>query len=88
MVRRLIIPAALPEYIVGLRSGLGLAWMFVVAAELLGASSGIGFLMLDGQMTGRPAIILASVFLFAVLGKLTDWMMNAIGQKLLGHRAR
>jgi sulfonate transport system permease protein len=88
MVRRLIVPAVLPEYIVGLRSGLGLAWMFVVAAELLGASSGIGFLMLDGQMTGRPAIILASVFLFAVLGKLTDWMMTAIGQKLLGHRAR
>jgi len=42
MVRRLILPAVLPEYIVGLRSGLGLAWMFVVAAELLGASSGLG----------------------------------------------
>ena len=88
MVRRLILPAALPEYIVGLRSGLGLAWMFVVAAELLGASSGIGFLMVDGQMTGRAAIILASVILFAVFGKATDWMMNAVGRKLLGHRAR
>jgi len=40
MIRRLILPAVLPEYIVGLRSGLGLAWMFVVAAELLGASRG------------------------------------------------
>jgi sulfonate transport system permease protein len=88
MVRRLILPAALPEYIVGLRSGLGLAWMFVVAAELLGASSGIGFLMVDGQMTGRAAIILASVILFAVFGQATDWMMNAVGRKVLGHRAR
>jgi sulfonate transport system permease protein len=88
MVRRLIFPAAMPEYIVGLRSGLGLAWMFVVAAELLGASSGIGFLMVDGQMTGRAAIILACVFLFAALGKATDWIMNAVGRKLLGHRAR
>jgi sulfonate transport system permease protein len=88
MVCRLILPAALPEYIVGLRSGLGLAWMFVVAAELLGASSGLGYLMVDGQMTGRPAIILASVILFAVLGKATDWMMNAVGRRLLGHRAR
>ena len=88
MVRRLILPAALPEYIVGLRSGLGLAWMFVVAAELLGASSGIGYLMVDGEMTGRAAVILASVILFAVLGKTTDWMMNAVGRKLLGHRAR
>ncbi|MGD1022584.1 MAG: ABC transporter permease [Candidatus Sulfotelmatobacter sp.] len=88
MVRRLVLPAALPEYIVGLRSGLGLAWMFVVAAELLGASSGIGYLMVDGEMTGRAAVILASVILFAVFGKVTDWMMTAIGRRLLGHRAR
>jgi len=87
MVRRLILPAVLPEYIVGLRSGLGLAWMFVVAAELLGASSGIGYLMVDGEMTGRAAVILASVILFAVFGKATDWMMNAVGRRLLGHRA-
>ena len=88
MVRRIILPAVLPEYIVGLRSGLGLAWMFVVAAELLGASSGLGYLMVDGQMTGRAAIIIASVILFALCGKVTDWMMNAAGAKLLGHRAR
>jgi sulfonate transport system permease protein len=88
MVRRLILPAVLPEYIVGLRSGLGLAWMFVVAAELLGASRGLGFLMVDGQMTGRASIILASVILFAVFGKVTDWLMNCFGRSLLGHRAR
>jgi sulfonate transport system permease protein len=88
MVRRLILPAVLPEYVVGLRSGLGLAWMFVVAAELLGASSGIGYLMVDGQMTGRAAIILGSVLLFAICGKATDWAVSATGAKLLGHRAR
>ncbi|HTC48312.1 MAG TPA: ABC transporter permease [Candidatus Aquilonibacter sp.] len=88
MVRRLILPAVLPEYMVGLRSGLGLAWMFVVAAELLGASSGLGYLMVDGQMTGRAAIILGSVLLFAICGKATDWAMNTTGAKLLGHRAR
>jgi len=88
MVRRLILPAALPEYIVGLRSGLGLAWMFVVAAELLGSSSGIGYLMIDGEMTGRAAVILASVILFAIFGKVSDWVMNAVGRRLLGHRAR
>jgi sulfonate transport system permease protein len=88
MVRRLILPAVLPEYIVGLRSGLGLAWMFVVAAELLGASSGIGYLMVDGEMTGRAAVILASVILFAIFGKVSDWGMNGVGRRLLGHRAR
>lgn len=62
--------------------------MFVVAAELLGASRGIGFLMVDGQMTGRAAIIFASVILFAVCGKSADWLMSAVGRKALGHRSR
>jgi sulfonate transport system permease protein len=88
MIRRLILPAVLPQYIVGLRSGLGLAWMFVVAAELLGSSSGIGYLMVDGQMTGRAAIIFASIILFAACGKVTDWIANVVGDTTLGHRAR
>ena len=76
MIRRIIIPATLPSYIIGLRSGLSLGWMFVVAAEIMGASQGIGFLMIDGQMTGRPAIILGSVILFAIFGKLTDMVFG------------
>lgn len=72
MIRRILLPAALPAYFVGLRNGLGLAWMFVVAAEMMGASEGLGFLLVDGQMTGRPAIIIASIVLFALFGKLTD----------------
>lgn len=79
MIRRIIIPATLPAYIVGLRSGLSLGWMFVVAAEIMGASKGIGFLMIDGQMTGRPAIILGSVILFAIFGKLTDMILAYAG---------
>ena len=88
MVRRVILPAALPEYIVGLRSGLGLAWMFVVAAEIMGASRGLGFLMIDGQMTGRASIILASVILFAGLGKATDLLLETVGRRLLRYKAQ
>jgi sulfonate transport system permease protein len=88
MIRRVILPAALPEYIVGLRSGLGLAWMFVVAAEIMGASRGLGFLMIDGQMTGRASIILASVILFASLGKATDFLLETIGRRLLRYKSQ
>jgi sulfonate transport system permease protein len=42
---RIQIPASLPAYVVGLRGGLGLGWMFVSAAELLGASNGLGFIL-------------------------------------------
>jgi sulfonate transport system permease protein len=83
LIRRVFLPATLPSYIVGLRSGLGLGWMFVVAAELMGASQGLGFLMVDGQTTGRPAIIIASLILFAIFGKLTDAILASIGHCLI-----
>lgn len=83
MVRHVLLPAALPTYVIGLRSGLGLGWMFVVAAELMGASEGLGFLLIDGQQTGRPATIIASIVLFAVLGKFTDWLLAVTGARFL-----
>ena len=83
LIWRVFLPATLPAYLVGLRSGLGLGWMFVVAAEIMGASRGLGFLLVDGQTTGRPDLIIASIFLFAVLGKLTDALVAAIGKRVL-----
>jgi sulfonate transport system permease protein len=84
LVRRVLLPATLPAYVTGMRGGLGLGWMFVVAAEFMGASEGLGFLLIDGQQTGRPAVILASIILFAILGKLSDLALAAIGQRFLG----
>jgi sulfonate transport system permease protein len=75
MVRRILLPAVLPAYVVALRSGLGLGWMFVVAAELLGASEGLGYLLIDGQQLGKPAQIVTAIVAFAIIGKLTDWLI-------------
>jgi sulfonate transport system permease protein len=75
MIRRILLPAVLPAYVVALRVGLGLGWMFVVAAELMGASEGLGYLLLDGQQLGKPAQILAAIVVFAILGKITDWLI-------------
>ncbi|WP_439514421.1 ABC transporter permease [Oceanibaculum nanhaiense] len=83
LVRRVLLPATLPSYVVGLRAGLALGWMFVIAAELMGASEGLGYLMVDGQMTGRPAVIVASLILFAIAGKLTDAILAASARPFL-----
>src|SRR3989442_12805731 len=72
MVRRILLPAVLPSYIISLRSGLGLGWMFVIAAEFMGASAGPGFLLIDGQQLGKPATIVAAIVAFAILGKTSD----------------
>ncbi|WP_338832531.1 ABC transporter permease [Bradyrhizobium sp. 27S5] len=83
MIRRILLPAVLPAYVVSLRVGLGLGWMFVVAAEFMGASEGLGYLLIDGQQLGKPAQILAAIVIFAILGKLTDWLIEIATAPLL-----
>jgi sulfonate transport system permease protein len=83
MVRRILLPAVMPAYVLSLRAGLGLGWMFVVAAEFLGASTGLGFLLIDGQQLGKPAQIVAAIVAFAILGKTTDWLIAAIAAPFL-----
>jgi sulfonate transport system permease protein len=77
MVRRILLPAVLPAYVLSLRAGLGLGWMFVLAAEFLGASRGLGFLLIDGQQLGKPAQIVAAIVAFAILGKASDFLIAA-----------
>jgi sulfonate transport system permease protein len=83
LVRRILLPAVLPAYVVALRSGLGLGWMFVVAAEFMGASEGLGYLLTDGQELGKPAQIVAAIIAFAVIGKATDWLIVAASTPFL-----
>jgi sulfonate transport system permease protein len=83
MIRRILLPAVLPTYVLALRVGLGLGWMFVVAAEFMGASEGLGYLLIDGQQLGKPAQIVAAIVIFAILGKTTDWLIEIATAPLL-----
>lgn len=80
---RITWPAVLPMWIASLRSGLGLGFMFVVAAELMGASEGLGYLLLDGQQMGRADSILVAMIVFALLGKLSDSALVLASRPLL-----
>jgi sulfonate transport system permease protein len=82
-IRWILLPGIIPEWVTGLRSGLALGWMFVIAAELMGASEGLGYLMIDGQMTGRPALIIGALILFAMIGKLTDELIYVSAKPFL-----
>jgi sulfonate transport system permease protein len=83
LILRIILPAALPSFLTGIRGGLGLGWMFVIAAELIGASRGLGFLLDLGRNISRPEIVLASILLFAILGKCTDTLLVLLERRLL-----
>jgi sulfonate transport system permease protein len=86
LARRIMLPATLPATVISLRAGLGLGWMFVVAAELMGASEGLGFLLVDGQQVGRPDIIISALMSFALLGFSTDWLLDRLTRPLLAWR--
>ena len=66
------LPAVLPSVISGLRLALAQSWLFLVAAELIASSSGLGFLLVDSQNNGRVDRILLAIILLAFLGKTTD----------------
>ncbi len=70
----------------GLRAGLGLSWMFLVAAELIAATSGLGYLLSDGRETGRPDIVLAAIVLLGALGKISDGILKWIERHKLSWR--
>ncbi len=78
-----MLPAALPSLMTGLRLGLAQGWLFLVAAELIGASTGLGFLLVDGQNSGRADVIVLSIICLAVLGKLSDVLLQAAEKRLL-----
>jgi sulfonate transport system permease protein len=82
MARRILLPAVLPATLVGLRTGLGLGFLFVVAAELMGASEGLGYLLVDGQQLGKPDQILAAIIAFALAGKLADTLFVVLTRPL------
>ena len=83
LARRILLPAVLPEAVIALRSGLGLGFMFVVAAEFMGASEGLGYLLVDGQQMGKPDQILAAIIAFALLGKTADSLLLAATKPLV-----
>jgi sulfonate transport system permease protein len=83
LARVILLPAALPSLLTGLRLGLAQGWLFLVAAELIGASRGLGFLLVDGQNTGRADIIVLSIVVLALIGKLTDWLLQHAERRLL-----
>ncbi|MFT3828120.1 MAG: ABC transporter permease [Opitutaceae bacterium] len=83
LVGRIFLPAATPFALAGLRIGLGQAWLFLVAAELIASTRGLGFMLIDGQNNLRPDIMLVGILTLALLGKLTDGLLRQIERRLL-----
>lgn len=67
-----LLPAAMPHIITGLRLGLGISWAYLVLGELTGVANGLGAVIMDARMLGRIDIIVVGIIFIAVIGRLSD----------------
>ena len=78
-----ILPASLPSVFVGLRLGIGLAWVLVIVAELLSVKSGIGYTLLDAYSFNRYDVVIAAMIMLGIMGYLSDRIIVGIQRVVL-----
>ena len=83
MIKKIIIPGALPSIMTGIRLGLGNAWVCVVAAEMIGATSGVGYMLANGRSLSRPDIVIIGMLIVGIVGKVMDDLLKLLRKKLI-----
>jgi sulfonate transport system permease protein len=83
LVTKIIIPSALPSIFTGLRVGMGIAWASVVGAELIAASSGIGYMIMYAREVSQPDVMLVGVAAIGLTGLLIDFLLLKLQRRLL-----
>lgn len=80
---KVILPAAFPQIANGIHLALGTAWIFLVAGEMVGAQSGLGYQIIDARNNIRADILLATIFVIGVIGILLDGLLKVIEKQIL-----
>ncbi|MGX1104797.1 MULTISPECIES: ABC transporter permease subunit [Bradyrhizobium] len=83
LIRRVILPGALPSILTGVRYALATAWLALVVAETIGAQSGIGFLAMDAREFLRTDVIVLTIVIYALIGVAADGIARALERRLL-----
>ncbi len=85
-ILKVIVPGSMPFVVAGLRIGLGYAWMCVVAAELSGGMSGIGYMLMDSRALARTDRVLAGMLAIGAVGKSMDYLLQWFERKIIRWR--
>jgi sulfonate transport system permease protein len=85
-ITKLVLPAALPNVLLGLRLSIGVAWLGLVVAELMGSSEGVGYLIMDARKFYQTAVVFVGILIFAFVGKGSDSLVRILEKKLLKWR--
>ncbi|MBG0971558.1 ABC transporter permease [Bacillus sp. SRB3LM] len=86
LITKLILPAALPNLLLGARLSLGVAWVSLVVAELMGSTEGIGYMIMDARQFSNTDIVFVGIIIFAFVGKFSDSLVRLLEVKFLRWR--
>ena len=86
IVTEVLFPSAIPSIVAGLRISAGLGWQSLIGAELIVASSGIGYLMVKGQSNISTAIVMSGMIAIGIVGVLIDVLLRALQARIQRHR--
>lgn len=86
VIRQVIIPGALPSFLVGLRFSLAIAWLSLVVAETVNADKGVGYLIMQGSQYLRTDVIVMGLVLYAILGLVLEGLVRLVEWRLLPWR--
>jgi nitrate/nitrite transport system permease protein len=79
-VKHVLVPNALPSVVTGLRSAMGIAWMVIVAVEMMSGSSGIGFFVWDSYNAGKLDFVIAAIVIIGVIGLVLDTLFMRLAR--------
>ena len=83
LVRKVILPGALSSILTGIRVGLGNAWVCVVAAEMIAATKGVGYMLSNGRSLSRADDVILAMLLIGIVGKIMDDILKLISRKIM-----
>jgi len=86
VLRRVVLPAAMPSLFTGLRLGLGISWTAVIVSEMVAVKSGLGYVLWDAYYVGRMDIVLADMVSIGIMGYLSDRLIVILEQRVLRWR--
>ena len=86
LISEVVLPAALPSLLIGLRYAIGVAWLCLVVAEQVNATSGLGYVIINANQLGQTSVIITALAIYAVIGVAADALVRALEGRLLGWR--
>ena len=84
--REIVLPGALPNIVTGMRIGMGYSWRAIIGAEMIASSSGLGYMILDGQQLSQTDVVICGIIVIALLGELGELLLSRLTRPFLAWR--